>query len=209
MSEYTLNDGTKVNAVEWAILRKINAIGGKAKLKADGGYWNAVAGTGYKNIIKDLRERGLITTKINEEDDVDLSLSRLLLPSFKPNHKPMTPGMRRPLVTNAKNQDPGDIVKTTLTNQANTPVYANELMVKKIAQNWQWDSNTPKEVIKSVKALKQWVTKHGTHGPIHSDAFADWRGRINLASGTFGSYQQNKLMRSVLDGPTVPVPCHR
>lgn len=207
MQQYMLNNGTTVTLKEHLILKACARIKADKQLRKDQGLWLNIAGVRFKETISDLIERGLLTKKQDKEDPYEfiLKTAKHIMPSFEPTTYPLKPGHRKPVIANNNKQDPGEIAMEALINQAKTPVYANKYMIKKLHANWKWDRTVPDAVKSSITQFRAWLKKQDDNAPIHSDAYADWRGRINLASGTFGSYQHNRLIRACLDGPQVPV----
>lgn len=115
--------------------------------------------------------------------------------TFQPSDVPLTPGERRPYVSNSSSeaQDIPDVTRDALTKLAKTPVRADKEMLKILNK-----SRTTLDLDEGQEAGLDMITAWGSDKDIYSDAFTDWRGRVYHQSSVWGSFQQSRLMRSLL-----------
>ena len=181
MRNYTVCN-ISVTATEWNLLRAIN------RSKEN---WTQNQIENYLgDTMQYLRDSGLLRKR---EDG--WSCKRGIMSSFKPSTERITPGSRRPLVSSVMDASEfGEIPHDALNVAADNYWVVNEDMRERIL-NAEWAESTPEAVVRSARATA-WHK-----GDLFHDAFCDWRGRVYVMAGEYGSLLHNKAVRSMLDAP--------
>ncbi len=181
MRNYTVN-GINVNATEWNLLRAVN--------RSKENWSQTRIETYLGDTMQHLRDSGLLKKK---EDG--WSCKPGIMKSFKVSNERITPGSRRPVVSSP--MDPsefGEIPHDALNVAADNYWVVNEEMRQRIL-NADWADNTPEAIIRSSRN-----TAHH-RGALFHDSFCDWRGRVYVMAGEYGSLMHNKAVRSMLEAP--------
>ena len=209
MRTYNVN-GNDITATQWALLNQINSMQHSAK-KHDSVQLNgnpiflrqyndneaalfhditALAGMGLIKVLKQDAKHRVTWTEAGAT-------------SFSPSNEPITPGVRRPAVTNgtcAEQHIPATITDA-LTTLGSTPLYVNQDMA---AFMGSLDGRFHKDWLREHKAAMKGLLSWGDDA-LYSDTYIDWRGRTYCQSGTFGSFTQGGTQRAMLDAEPVSV----
>ena len=213
MRTYTVAD-QDITATQMSLLTQINKIKyGKAEhqdMNLTGGnkLFDRIYNSNEAAMIHDamdLAKKGLITlTKAGAI--LRVSYTELGTATLSVSSTPITPGVRRTAVTNgtcAEQHIPATITDA-LTTLANTPLRVNQWMATKvlgIKGNWAISKEAfNRESKAALMGLLAWG-----EGDIYSDAYCDWRGRVYLQTGTFGSFTHGPSMRAMLESAPVAV----
>ncbi len=130
---------------------------------------------------------------------------------FQHGEEPLVPGARRPIITGSYRDCDSPEVRESLSQLAAQGYKANLTCLDKITEEVE-NGNL---AFPKAKAVNGGVTDGGKAQALaglkrlyskgdkvlFSDVFIDWRGRVNHQTGIFGSFQQNKLQRAIMEAP--------
>lgn len=111
--------------------------------------------------------------------------------AFTPSGEAIAPGSRRPLVARRWQGGVGEVATDALTRLSETPLRVNADVVSMLDDVDSWANP---QVAASVKKASR---KAGEI--VYSDTYCDWRGRCYMQTGSWGSPQQSKVMRAIMD----------
>ena len=143
--------------------------------------------------IKELCEMGLL--KAGTKPDTLRMVGKTRM-GLQPRAEPSKPGQHRPIVSRrwtGSKLEIGEVAMDAMTRLAEQGLRVNADVAAMLDDVDQWAN------AQVAASVKQACRKAGE--VVYSDTFVDWRGRVYMQTGAWGSPQQSRLMRALMEAP--------
>lgn len=197
MHTYTIQ-GVKCTAAQVAVLRILTnkfhpmLTNGWLKTSLHSGFMFVLMGDNWMEQLSVLQAEKLID--INK--DFDIKAKGAVRQSFTPNLEPIPVASRRPIISSRWQEVTGQ-ANEAAHKMAECGLRVNEYMAQRIQREYQ--NNT------AYTKIPVWIYANNCSNYagqiLYSDVFFDWRGRLYYQTGTYGSPQQSRFQRALMDAP--------
>jgi hypothetical protein len=156
------------------------------------GYMFVLMGDNWTEQVAVLTAEKLIETS----KDLKIKAKGAVRQSFTPNQEPIEVASRRPIISSRWQEVEGRAYDAA-TKMSTTGLRVNEYMAERIKNTYT--NNT------EYQQTPVWIYANNCSNyagcVLYSDVFFDWRGRLYYQTGTYGSPQQSRFQRALMEAP--------